>query len=594
MLKYILIVIFAISTAHAEESVEQIFAKRSTLGLDTVTSLLRQRLQGGADNKQVRYFLATVLLERQAGFSDVVEALALLDGLEKERAPDWLPAWALARRMQAAVQIQQLNHKQGMDLPEQTRALTGGEEFQSFLRQQLASLDASLAPMREGLQLTKALRKNQFSAEEVKADLQQIHDLLRAHWSYEAEKQRQTGRSLMQLLTEARKEIKPMMGRRDANEILVRFVAALEDGHTFLTPLFNEPILRLPFRAIDTQEGVVIAETAESLPLRPGDRVLEVNGITVETVVKKWASLCSVSTAAARRAHAVAKLPLCIGGERSLSLRIERDGEEVMVKVSESLKDSLHWTSNVEKGPWVRSKLIEPGVGYLRIVNWAPISMPPEALGADSSKRAAFFQPLHHQIDQALEPLRDCHSIVIDVRGNGGGYDDLSCYLASYFVGNRQLNPYVLRYRAPNGVKGKPSPDADSDGFLNKKRVPATYTSYEGPAWKSRLFILVDEHCFSATDTFLHVLTEQTPAGQVTTIGRASSGGIGGPKPVGRLEHTGAELTLSNCKAFSLGGALLEGRPARLDVLVTWTRDDILNRRDADFEEALRRAKDNH
>lgn len=577
--------------AQASESAEQVFAKRRSLGLDAVEALLRERLSSDPGETLSRYFLASTLLEKKGELSQMIEALKLLNGLERESEPAWLAAWSLARRMEAAVQIQQLNRTQGAMLPESARALTGGSEFQAFLSQQLLTLDAALGPMREGLQRAKALKRAAFTGDEVRADLLQLHDLLRSHWAYEAEKKQQTGVGLSQLLTRFQNEIQAQMSRQEANDLLLRFVASLEDGHTFLSSDTNAPQHRLPFRAVDTKDGVVIAEAADHLPLRKGDRLLEIKGMPIEQAIGSLGALACVSTSAARRAHAIDRLSVFESGKTKLQLKIERDGQQKTVDLPPHTGETSKWINEVELGPWVRSRLIRPEVGHLRVVTWAPLTANPEALSQGPEQRIAFFRPLMRDIDAALAALKACSSIIIDVRGNGGGYDDLACYLASYFVASRPIQPYVLRYRAPLGEDGKFPPGADADGYFNKERMPATYLAQDGPVWKTRLYILVDEHCFSATDTFLNVLTQFAEAGQVMTMGRASAGGIGGPKPLGRLRNTGALLTASSCKAYSTTGVLLEGKPARLDVPILWSRADILSSRDPDLEEAIRRAK---
>jgi hypothetical protein len=146
----------------------------------------------------------------------------------------------------------------------------------------------------------------------------------------------------------------------------------------------------------------------------------------------------------------------------------------------------------------------------------------------------------------------------------------------------------VLRYRALPRADGSLPSGIGKDGFGNPKCAPAEYPSISGRPWKACLWLLVDEGCFSATDTFLDLLTSQLPSERIRTIGRPSQGGIGGPADVGKLPNTGAALTASTCRAYSLDGHLLEGHPARIDVPVKWTRADVLAGRDPDLETALK------
>jgi hypothetical protein len=134
-----------------------------------------------------------------------------------------------------------------------------------------------------------------------------------------------------------------------------------------------------------------------------------------------------------------------------------------------------------------------------------------------------------------------------------------------------------------NGLENMPSPPAPSwlAEWCMARQVEAA--SRVQVLTATRLCILVDGKSFSATDTFLDLLTSQLPPDRIHTVGRPSKGGIGGPALLGELHNTKAAFNASTCRAYSLDGQLLEGHPARIDVPVTWTRAT-----DPDLEAALK------
>ena len=100
-----------------------------------------------------------------------------------------------------------------------------------------------------------------------------------------------------------------------------------------------------------------------------------------------------------------------------------------------------------------------------------------------------------------------------------------------------------------------------------------------------RIFALIDEACFSATDNFLAALADLHPS--VRFIGRPTNGPTGAPRQVTTLAHSGAKLTLCVMRVSSPKGRLIEGAGTIPDVPVRWTRGDIAAARDPDLETAL-------
>jgi C-terminal processing protease CtpA/Prc len=414
------------------------------------------------------------------------------------------------------------------------------------------------------------------SGDKVREDLTQLKQLLVERWAYVEEKAVQTGRPLSEAFAERLAEIKPRMSAPEAVQLLERFIADMSDGHSYLSCGGVER-LGLPFRMRDTSDGVVIeALHPEAANLERGDRVASISDLPIEKWIAWQKEITSCSTAAARRAWAIRNMStMLVRNENqndqsqsieSVIVAVERDGD--LKRVDCKLTGEGSWAS-ADSQVWLQTKDLSSRTGYIKVQSWSP-----EIVGADSEAASR----LRTDIDRAIDKYMSASAIVVDIRGNRGGYDWLCTYFASHFI-KAPFPVYALRYRL------------NDQGFGNVNLEPTlsgvTYAAYKGECFAGQIYVLVDENCFSASDVFLSVVKAQLPD-RATLIGRPNAGGVGGPNLMGTLKHTGAAVTLSRCKAFHCNGSkLLEGTSAEIDYLVEWTRQDILKSRDPDLEKAL-------
>ena len=569
----------AVAEEHSQAQLT--FDQRFTRGSEVTLSELRALHKQNPVDVYARYYLASALLENSNDLNAVAEALVLLNGLEKmpsPPAPSWLAEWCMARQLEAASRIQILTAKSWATLPKRPSA--EDPTIQAFLKHKFDSIDSTLKQIR-----IESASQPDFTADAVRSDLRELVDKLRARWAYVNEKQAQTGHSLDDLMEATLAEVQSKMTSTEVDHLLRRFVGKLCDGHAAIHMTTGEPYVQLPFQAIDTADGVIVMTTTkEEQALKPGDRLLEVDGRTVENIIAERGAMYPVSTEGARRVHGVEQISIIHHAAKAVPLRIERDAKEQVIECKLT-NHELAWELAQEHENWISAKLLTPEIGYLRVRSWAPDKLMPKQT---ASELRAFDQVRYEQIDSALKLLKTTSDIIIDVRGNSGGRDQLCCYLAGYFLSNRPVKPYVLRFRAMPKADGSLPNEAGDDGFYNANRAPAEYPTVDGAVWKTRLCLLVDGKSFSATDTFLDLLTSQLPPDRIHTIGRPSQGGIGGPALLGELHNTKSALNASTCRAYSLDGQLLEGHPARIDVPVIWTRADVTSGTDPDLEAALK------
>jgi carboxyl-terminal processing protease len=176
--------------------------------------------------------------------------------------------------------------------------------------------------------------------------------------------------------------------------------------------------------------------------------------------------------------------------------------------------------------------------------------------------------PLVPSFDRAVDAVRDCHGVVIDLRGNPGGVAGMVMGTAGHFLvdtlalGFMRTRTAELRFKAnPRRVRTDGSP----------------VRPYDGP-----LAILVDEMTASTSEFF---------AAGLQAVGRArvfgtTSAGQALPALMVRLPtddvlmHVVADFT-------GPGGVRIEGRGVVPDMPVRSTLDELRSGRDAPLQAAL-------
>ena len=156
---------------------------------------------------------------------------------------------------------------------------------------------------------------------------------------------------------------------------------------------------------------------------------------------------------------------------------------------------------------------------------------------------------IEEALDAALDELRACAALVLDLRGNPGG--DL--VLASRTRDRFLREPTMLgsiRYSVgggelsgPTEIVGEPAQDG---------------------RWEGRLVVLTDELTFSSSEDFLLGLQGLE---HVTVVGRRSGGGSGRPRALRLLP--GLTLTVSTALTYTRDGEGVEGAGIPVDVEVT-------------------------
>src|SRR5690606_905144 len=138
---------------------------------------------------------------------------------------------------------------------------------------------------------------------------------------------------------------------------------------------------------------------------------------------------------------------------------------------------------------FTRAEIIEPYIGLLQLDVFAPVAM-----GGDTAVAAMGF-------------LANTKALIIDLRGNGGGYTEMVNLLAAYLLppGDHQLSGYYSR------------PDDTLTQNPVQDYVPGPRYGADKP-----LYILTSRRTFSAAENFAYDLQA---LGRAVIVGEPSGGG---------------------------------------------------------------------
>ncbi|MDX1599443.1 MAG: S41 family peptidase [Marinobacter sp.] len=132
---------------------------------------------------------------------------------------------------------------------------------------------------------------------------------------------------------------------------------------------------------------------------------------------------------------------------------------------------------------------------------------------------------IHALMEQVMADVGHLPNLVVDVRGNGGGYDGVALCFASYLMDRKRL-AFTKSARQGNGYTGRQAIHV----------APATAGTYRG-----NLFVLTSELTASAAEIFVLALLQHP---RVTFIGEPTHGILS--DTLERHLPNGWELTLSN------------------------------------------------
>ncbi len=417
------------------------------------------------------------------------------------------------------------------------------------------------------------------SEDQMRADLKQYHDGVLAAWAYTDSKQSNQAVNLT-----AVKDV--LLARIDASttpsqfaQLLQEFAAALQDGHSLaMTAELGEPFPNSwPIGVHWVKEGVIVTNLnwlAENPGIQLGDRVIQVDGQTIESYVQARMAITSASTDLARQVLAVDALHFTAANQVKLTLeRSEGSTYEVDLPC---LPHRVDYRQQ-QRTEFCTHRVTDDGIGVIRIpmFTWNESKF----LQAEHDhERDIALNDAKDRIDAAFAGVHDCPALILDLRNNSGGFELLSSYVAEhlvpedflYYSSERQNSQLVRSLDAYKQLGdeyfGAPIPQYPRrwEGFRH----------FDGSRFTGPVVVLINSRCFSTTDNLCAFLQDARP--QTRFVGQATHGGTGEPVTVLTLQHSGVPIQFCISRIYSPLGRLIEGTGTLPDIPVQATRDDVL------------------
>ncbi len=337
----------------------------------------------------------------------------------------------------------------------------------------------------------------------------------------------------------------------------------------------------LPFTIKTLSDGVFVNRTLDD-KLRSGDRILEIDGIPIEDVIKKISGHLPgdgfIQTGKDRLTE------LLFDVYYQLYMALDQDQYEVMVerngKVVRELVDGV--TANDVQT--IRNRFPEEdflyldhreGYAYMRLRTFSYQALRDRGFDYEDFLEASFRDLKEKKVN----------NLILDLRGNGGGKDEYGALLVSY-LSDKPFR-YFDRIEVTKSYPGRSERKGDKH-FITTHQGLSVWEP-KSSAFKGNLYVLIDGFSFS---TCADVATVLDHRGLAVFIGEETGGGYQGntsghTKTV-RLPNTDIKIDIPMwCYTTAVPADKNVGRGVIPDHQIKQTWSDYLQEKDVVMDKAI-------
>ena len=347
---------------------------------------------------------------------------------------------------------------------------------------------------------------------------------------------------------------------------LREYTSSLPDGHVCIGGGILSQLIMAEFAGsygfgiIGLDDGRVIAHIvleggeAAKAGMEVGDEILEWNGQWIIDAVEEestlwWPDSSSLATDEHTRLEKYRMLTLDPINTQSQITFLKSDGSNHIVTLT-ALDDNNQilnrtglWKKNVED--LVQYKVLDSGYGYVIVGTLNDIENPQNSV--------APVKTISEKFKEAMEFLTEMNvpGMIIDLRGNGGGSDELAAELAGYFYSETTFYEYQSFYNALSGeFENILFRDAD-DTLIG--RDTALNISPQTPHFSGPIVCIVNPISISSAEGVAMAI-QNSPRGQVASFyGTNGSFGMTGGKAI---LPGGYEIEFPNGRSLDQNGII--------------------------------------
>jgi len=337
-----------------------------------------------------------------------------------------------------------------------------------------------------------------------------------------------------------------MLFELDLSHLLVASHGELK---RFLSTLFAEGSIGVDVRLLNNSVLITSVEEGSSAALagiRPGFQIERIDGYSVEEIIAEAEKLSiPPSNKRSQKKNTTLKLLSRIYGPPDTAVTmvfLDGQGKRYRKSIKRTRRGPGIIISETHPPFYLEfeTRRLDRGIGYIRFNHFA--------------------EPIVKPFISALSEMRDAPGLVIDLRGNSGGYLKVLDILAAHLLTEKQLL-YTVKFR---------------DATTNRVITPVE-NAYDGP-----IVILIDVLSTSCSELFSGSLQDISRAG---IIGERTSGYL--------LIADWMELPNGDSFMYTIGqprtsaGTSIEGNGIEPDFTVELDRRSLLQARDPQLEKAV-------
>ncbi len=410
------------------------------------------------------------------------------------------------------------------------------------------------------------------------AELRTVLAALRDDYSHVETKQQQWGVDLDALAAKYEPAFRRAATWSQYERAMVALVAEFHDAHLQWRRArgpseHKRRIVRLGLATRFVGDDLVVSSVwpgsgAERAGVKPGDRIVSVDGESIAQAMAGLARLRSWSRTEDARYDFAEEWP---------AARIDADAPPPTRTIERLRDDGTREALTV-------APETQPPPG------WRKEAVAIEHVGGAAVIRVRSLLPhvddMERRLDAALAARADdARGLVLDLRGNNGGYDGNARAIAARFAA-RPIVGGTLRVRLSTTARAAHAEwralaeDPQRPGWSLPQPVRAEPARPKPAA--DKLAVLVDAGCRSSCESLSLLLR----AAGARLFGETTGGSSGAPVTV-PLATSKSRLTIPAWAMFDLNDKPIEGQGVTPDEIVTFNRDDLINGNDPVLKKAI-------